>query len=138
MVIARIFGLHAAAAFLFSLSPCDPTDGDDGGSASSTGTAALDPTAPIATLTPAEKAELCDWEAGRLGGYGTTTTCPSGDVGIAVPTSQADCVAGFATSTNTCQATVQDDYDCVNLLVEDPCLSTLDSEPECQPIISCD
>jgi hypothetical protein len=138
MVIARLFGLHAAAAFLFSLSPCDPTDGDDGGAAASSGTAALDPSAPIATLTPAQKAELCDWQAGQLGGYGTTTTCPTGDSGVALPLSQASCVAAFASSTNTCQAIVQDEYNCVDLLVESPCLSTLESQPACEPIISCD
>jgi hypothetical protein len=137
MVITRLIGLHAAAAFLFSLSPCDPTDGDDGGSASASGSAALDPSAPIASLSPTEKAELCDWEAGRLGGYGTTTTCPTGDSGIILPASQASCVAGFASSTNTCQALVQDEYNCVNFLVEDPCLSALDDAPECEPIISC-
>ncbi|HSY20623.1 MAG TPA: hypothetical protein VK841_00820 [Polyangiaceae bacterium] len=138
MAIARLFGLHAAAAFLFSLSPCDPTDGDDGGSASSSGTAALDPSAFIATLTPAQKAELCDWQAGQLGGYGTTTSCPSGGSGVALPASQAACVANFASSTDTCQATVQDDYNCVNFLVDSPCLTTLDEAPECEPIVSCD
>lgn len=136
MVMARLIGLHAAAAFLFSLSPCDPT-ASDGGTASASGTAALDPSALIASLMPAQKAELCDWQAARLGGYGTTTTCPSGGTGIALPAGQADCVANFASSTNTCQATVQNEYDCVNFLVQDPCLTTLDEAPECQPIVSC-
>ena len=136
--MARLVGLHAAAAFLFSLSPCDPTD-SDGGTASSSGTAALDPSAQIASLTSAQKAELCDWEAARLGGYGTTTTCSTaGDSGIVVYASQAECVANFATSINTCQATVQDEYNCVNDLVTDPCLSVLNGDPACEPIVSCD
>ncbi len=142
MVMARLLGLHAAAAFLCSLSPCDPTDSDGGtaGSSASSGsssTVALDPSAQIASLTSAQKAQLCDWEAGRLGGYGTTTTCPTGS-GIGLYTSQAECVATFATSLDTCQATVQDEYNCVNDLAVSPCLSTLDNDPACEPIISCD
>lgn len=138
MAITRLIGLHAAAAFLFSLSPCDPTD-DDGGAASASGTAALDPTAQIATLSATEKAELCDWEAARLGGYGTTTTCTNaGDTGVAVSASQASCVAGLSSSLYTCQATVQDYYNCINDLVILPCEQTLLDDSDCQPVISCE
>jgi hypothetical protein len=117
------------------LPACSPNDGSaDAGSDAST--VALDPSAYLANLTTAQKAELCDWQATRLGGYGTTTSCPGG-TGLSVPTSQASCAAGLATSANTCQATVQDEYNCIDSLVQLPCLETYESLPECQLILSC-
>jgi hypothetical protein len=123
-----------------SLPACSPNDGSsDGGASGSSGsatTAPLDPSATLPSLSAAQKGELCDWVASRLGGYGTTTSCPGG-TGIMVAANQADCVAGLAVSADSCQATVQDEYNCINSVVQLPCTSTYYALTECNPIISC-
>jgi len=119
------------AAILVTAAACGA-----GGDGTSTPTPAIDPSLPLASLDASQKAELCDWEAAKLGGYGTTTSC-GGASGVMVPVSQSDCVAGFNFSQNTCQATVSDEFNCVDVVSQSPCQATLDNAPECQVVISC-
>lgn len=51
-----------------------------------------DTAAPVETLTPAQRAVMCDWVTSQLGGYGFTTVCPDG-VHVSTAMNQADCVA---------------------------------------------
>ena len=109
----------AAVAIVSCFSACD-----SGSSASlpdpgpSTG---LDTTAPIAGLSPVEDATLCDWVAGRLGGYGRTRTC--GDAKVSSPATQAACVSDFESLTTGCPITVGDLQSCVNASLAGPCPS---------------
>jgi hypothetical protein len=41
--------------------------------------AGIDPSTPLSGLTPGEEIELCQWIAGRLGGYDRRVTCSDGD-----------------------------------------------------------
>jgi hypothetical protein len=133
----RLLTRKSALALLLSLTPCGGDNSADGSADGSKAfTPALDPSAFVANLSVAQKGELCDWIVGRLGGYGTTTSCPGG-TGVPLAASQADCVSGFNVSLNSCQATVQDEYNCTNLVVQLPCASTYSAEPQCEPVISC-
>ena len=64
----------------------------------------------IINTTPAERAALCDWIAGLVGGYGLTlnVACDGGTQGggLTAEASQAVCVAGMAGYPSTCTMTV--------------------------------
>ncbi len=116
-------------AFLLGSSGCGS------GSGASTPPPSIDPSLGLAGLDATQKAELCDWEAMMLGGYGATPSCSDGSGSISVPADRADCVAGLQFS--VCAALVGDDLSCVDVVAQLPCQSTLLNAPECQAVISC-
>src|SRR4051812_15736485 len=62
--------------------PTVPARGRGGGSGADGGDPKLppiDPSTAIETLTPSQRAELCDWMTNQLGRYGFTTVCASGN-----------------------------------------------------------
>lgn len=69
------------------------TTGGSGGTAGTGNTDLpdIDPNKLVSDLSDQEKAELCDWMVGLLGGYGMTTQCPAGSV--STYPSQEVCVA---------------------------------------------
>jgi hypothetical protein len=74
----------------------------------------LDRAMQLSALTPAQDSQLCDWVAGRVGGYGQRATCSNGDYLYAE--SQSQCMnpdGGLA----SCTRTVGDLEDCVNGVV---------------------
>ncbi|HYJ10055.1 MAG TPA: hypothetical protein VEX18_13625, partial [Polyangiaceae bacterium] len=77
---------------------------DEGGSNATGGTGGIpdlpsvDPETNLRDLTDDEKAELCDWDAETLGGYGKRTTCSDGST-VQNYTDQAQCISfGFTFS----------------------------------------
>ncbi len=83
---------------------CGGSSGGGGGSSGVSSGKRLD------SLTAAEKATICDWINGKLGGYGATMDCGNG-VTLEADASQADCVAAAPTS---CSATVAQAEACYN------------------------
>jgi hypothetical protein len=77
--------------------------------------AGVDPTTPLATLTPADHQQLCDWAAGRFGGWGRSKAC--GGTTFSGPASQSSCEQQSMSSA-TCTETVGDLQDCINQVVE--------------------
>lgn len=69
---------------------------------------------PFPGLAPRDVEALCDWTAGRIGGYGQTVTC-SGGVSISSPASRAECIKDLQAPSKLCTtATVGVFEDCVN------------------------
>ena len=81
----------------------------------------LDTTTTIYGLSAADDATLCDWAAGRLGGYGRSRQC--GVITISTPASEAECVSVFQSFSAVCPITVLDFQDCLNTAVDGPCPS---------------
>lgn len=92
----------------------------------------------IATLTDADRKQLCDWVAAQSGGYGhkTTKTCDGGlMVSETATKDQATCVAGLASAPATCMATVQQAEDCINAQLAADLCSLTDTVPAaCQSL----
>jgi hypothetical protein len=74
----------AALLAVLSVSGCGGGDG---------GPAGVDGNKQISATTQTEKESLCDWVAGKLGGYGTAQTCQESL--IEAPADKADCLSGF-------------------------------------------
>src|SRR5262249_55988741 len=73
----------------------------------------LDRSTEIVKLTPAQAGHLCDWVAGRLGGWGRRQTCSDG-LYVSAPPSEAACESQFASANpSICTATVGMLEDCV-------------------------
>jgi hypothetical protein len=77
----------------------------------------LDGSQRVTALTPAQQTALCDWTAGRSGGWSRTHTCSNGDYFMSRQ-SESLCVMDFATAGPSCSATVGDVEDCVNGVVQ--------------------
>lgn len=77
----------ATAVLLAVLSVSGCGGGSDGGP---TG---VDGNKQISAITPSEKESLCDWFAGKAGGYGTTKTCAEGF--LEAPPDKATCLSDF-------------------------------------------
>jgi|SRR5580658_8616347 hypothetical protein len=85
-------------------------------------TSGIDESTPLLGLTPAQATSLCEWVATRVGGYGRTIDCGSGDTISSDTYSQ--CLSGgmFVNVSPDCTATVSDVETCINGVVEqDPC-----------------
>jgi hypothetical protein len=96
-------------------------------------TSGVDPDKTIGSLSSSEKKQLCDWQAGKTGGYGTTTKCEGG-ISLSNPKSQAACVQKLPAS---CAATVAQVEECVKVDAQDPCALAILSAPECEPLRAC-
>ena len=100
--------------------------------------ASLDTSKLVISLSPAEQAALCDWDARQYGGYGNMVVCDAGaKAGSSSEpgTDQAMCVMGvqhLASVRPTCPATVGDVMACIQFEIQSPCAGT-DSGPHgCQ------
>jgi hypothetical protein len=71
----------------------------------------VDGTKQISSVSPADKASLCDWFSNLVGGYGTPSTCSMAV--LSAPTDQADCLGSFP----TCAVPVSTFETCVQALV---------------------
>jgi hypothetical protein len=97
---------------------------------SSSGSALPDPgpssglgrTTPLSSLTPMQRAQLCDWSAGRFGGWGVTKTCANGNT-LTSAQSEATCTYQLGNASSSCTATVGNVEDCID-----------DAVPACQAI----
>jgi hypothetical protein len=89
-------------------------------------------TAPLVSLSEAEKSNLCDVSACRFGGYGTRTRCSTGPA-VMIAASRQRCLAGTTTNP-ACTATVGDLLRCEDALKVSPCFLTLLQAPECAPL----
>ncbi len=94
--------------------------------------APIDANKMIGALTDDEWGKLCDWEAYRLGGYGSRPDCDSNFAPMA-PADQATCV-GIVRITFECHLIVSDFEACIDERVENPCALTF---PACEPIGKC-
>jgi hypothetical protein len=88
----------------------------------------------IVQLTSDERIKLCDWSAGRFGGYGRTVTCADGTY-LASRESQDRCVADWTHAGPQCSLTVRDLEDCTNGMVSRPTCQTIPAA--CFAIIPC-
>jgi hypothetical protein len=102
-------------------------DSSGGGGSAGTGTggavappAGVDGTKSIANATAADQMATCDWFANLAGGYGASSTCPSGV--LQAPETQAACLMTFP----TCDVTFADFEACVVAVVhgQQACTST--------------
>jgi len=94
----------------------------------------LDPNQPVNALSTTEWAELCDWAAGRFGGYGRSITCADGNR-IGAQSSKDACVSDYARLGPSCTLTVDDVQSCINGAVEPtPCQHV---PGECFQILFC-
>lgn len=90
-------------------------------------------TQTIANLTVTELGQLCDWAAGRAGGYGCKVECSS-DSSFETKANKSACMA----SLNECTATVIQYEDCHNALLADPCdLTAALQTTACQAMLDC-
>ena len=113
--LRRLFAflwLTSACGNSDTLPPALPDPGPDAGLAQSK---------RLLDLTPAEKGALCDWTAGRFGGYGRIIHCA--DTHYVTPRSnQSECISYMGKVSTSCSATVQTHQDCVNeALAAAPC-----------------
>ena len=81
--------------------------------------AGLDRTKLLTAASASDVAVLCDWTAGRVGGYSMRHVC--GGLTLTTPANQAMCVSGFGTIDPSCTATLGDFEDCVNAGINGPC-----------------
>jgi hypothetical protein len=94
------------------------------------------PEKPVAGLSAADIAKVCDWAAGLKGGYGKTTVmeCNGHKVEIETPKSQAECVSDFQSEiSKDCKATVADLEACANR----PQTCSTEVPAECKAILEC-
>lgn len=91
----------------------------------------------LADLTADEIRMHCDWmygPSGQLGPYEKAFACEGGR--LIGNGSRADCIDGFASVPDSCEATVGDSQACVDVLAGDPCRVYLDP-PECDQPATC-
>ena len=94
----------------------------------------LDGSRALSDLNADERGKLCDWTAGKAGGYGQVYTCAGAEVSIA-KANRDECVAALPA---TCGATVAQSENCVRALADagDACGAM--ARPECAALRRCD
>jgi hypothetical protein len=90
-------------------------DGDDSGPAlpDPGPDSGLDPSQAMIDLTEEEVGTLCDWGAGRFGGYNRGRTCSDGSY-LGSQKSRQACVNDWKNAPASCTATVGKIEDCIN------------------------
>jgi len=101
------------------------------GCSSSGSTPSVEGSKPISATTMADKASLCDWFVGMVGGYGATATCQDGF--IEAPASQAECVSTFP----NCAVTVGAFEACIETIVSAQATCTAQSLAAAQSDATC-
>jgi hypothetical protein len=98
------------------------------------GPAGVDGTKQISAASASDKAALCDWFAGKVGGYGTPSTCADGF--IEAPPTKQECLDSFP----SCAVTVSQFEDCIDTIVaaQNTCtpqsLAEAMANPNCQTV----
>ena len=128
---ARFFSTYSVALSLFA---CACSDNDDGRSLPDPGpVSGVDRETPYAMVPPDELDMLCEWTAGRIGGWGHRATCGDGSY-LTASRSLAECHASYSNfDFEECPYVVGDLEDCVNGIV-DGCPSLPSS---CLDLASC-
>jgi hypothetical protein len=125
--MTRIATLILAAALALAAS-CG------GSSTSSGGAPNVDGNKQVSAATAADKASVCDWFVGMVGGYGFQTACA--DAFIEAPATQAECTDGFP----TCAVPFATFETCVRAIIaaQETCttqsLSDAHDTPACQTV----
>jgi hypothetical protein len=125
----RWLGLALAVAVGVAGPACDESMLPDPGPSSG-----IDPQTSLTELTDAEILALCDWIAGRLGGYGRGVTCMEGGT-ISARQTRALCVMDFENYPPACPFTVADVEQCDNDLVSEPVCEMVPAI--CSALIAC-
>jgi hypothetical protein len=128
-----------SAGCTLSGSDVDPgQSGDDaavGGDAAIGSSSGVPRSIRLMDLTPAQASALCDWTNLKQGGYGRSTTCPSGSV-ESTNRSNFDCVNSTSALGGRCvDVTVGNIEDCANAAQTDLC--QFESAPECVAVATC-
>jgi len=106
-----------------------------GGSTGSDAPANVPTAATLGSLDGQQMAALCDWQNGKIGGYGKSVQCDSG-MSFQSDASQAGCVKSLIASSQRCPTmTVSTVEACINALGGDVC--RLELAPECAPLANC-
>jgi hypothetical protein len=94
--------------------------GDGSGSLPDPGpTSGIDPSTPLDLLTPAQATTLCQWTAGRIGGYSRSISCGNGNYLSSESSAGCDSAGGMVAG---CTETVRTVEACVNGVVDQaPC-----------------
>jgi hypothetical protein len=121
-------------AFVLAIGAAGPACGDSTPLPDPGPSSGLAPTSRITDLSDADGGALCDWIAGRFGGYGQGVTCTDGTTLSARQTREL-CVMDFQNTSATCTATVSDLEQCTNGAVAQPRCATVPSV--CFVILSC-
>jgi hypothetical protein len=95
-----------------------------------TATSGVTGTKQLGSLTAGEKTMICDWAAGRYGGYGCKHTC---DGGVST-TFSADASTCSAKIKPGCTATVAQLEECYGVDSADPCALAMLKSPKCAPL----
>ena len=122
-------------ALTWCVAGCSSADDSAPHCSSTADTPALDATKKLALLTTAEKTTLCDWGACYLGGYGTTLSCANGTA-ASVAHDQQTCLQQSSVS-SSCEATVQDQIDCIQAVHANSCEATLFGDGSCSRLLDC-
>ena len=85
-------------------------------------------------LSDADATALCDWVAGRFGGYGHGVTCTNGMTVTARQTREL-CVMDYQNVSPTCPVTVGEIEACANQSVGPPVCASVPSV--CAALIAC-
>lgn len=102
--------------------PCKPP--------TTTASSGVSGTKTMGQLSDAEKGTLCDWQAGRSGGYACKHTCDGG-TSTTNKASQAACKSALKA---TCPATVAEAEACIAAIASDPCNLGAALGAVCQPL----
>ena len=105
-----------------------------GASAGGTTTSGIEPAKPVGQLTDPERATLCDWTNGLLGGYDKTFDCGMG-VSRGSDETQMQCTTRL-TGFTSCPLNVDDYETCVRRLAALFCAQE-PMVPECDVYFGC-
>jgi hypothetical protein len=96
--------------------------------------AGIDRTHQVAGSSFDDRVRLCDWLAGRLGGYNRSRTC--GMIPFTSTPNQSQCTTGLANTPAECTLTYGELEDCMNALINGPCAA--DTVPSaCDAVAAC-
>jgi hypothetical protein len=86
----------------------------------------------LRSLTAAQRTQLCDWSAGRFGGWGVTKHCADGST-VSSAQSEDTCTYQLSNASSSCTATVGNVEDCI-----DGAVPTCSAIPiQCLEFLSC-
>jgi len=88
----------------------------------------------IVDLSEADATALCDWVAGRFGGYGHGVMCTNG-MTVSARQSRELCVMDYHNAAATCPVTVGDIEACANESIGPPVCASV--PPVCAALLAC-
>jgi hypothetical protein len=92
--------------------------------------------AQLLSLSPDQRAQLCDLAACQNGGYGAQRTCQSGP-SVTFAGSRGQCLNQFPMNPS-CHATVKDLMGCMEAIRASPCTSTFLGSSACEAVTDFD